>query len=109
MLAAEGIDEEEAVADFKRWRSPELLTKKGAKPQPGLALLDQISTIVQPVERSLYIEYEQLARKRVELRDEDDWPVAAVAAIEAVGGLHVSKISKSPSCPVHGPEPWVGT
>lgn len=38
-----------------------------------------MSRIVAPVDKSLYEEFEQLARERVEARDADDWPVVAVA------------------------------
>ena len=43
--------------------------------------LDQLSGTVQLIERSLYGDYEQLARERVQLRDPDDWPVVAVALL----------------------------
>ena len=39
------------------------------------------SLIVEPVDRSLYEDYEEAARARVLPRDLDDWPVAAVALL----------------------------
>jgi len=36
---------------------------------------------VQPVDRSLYRDFEQLARERIEIRDPDDWPVVAVGLL----------------------------
>ena len=49
--------------------------------ESGLAILEQISQLVVPVDRSLYgdRDYERLARERIETRDPDDWPVLAVA------------------------------
>ena len=48
-------------------------------PLPGLAVLDEVSNIVECVDQSLYEEYENIARERVTPRDPDDWPVVAVA------------------------------
>jgi predicted nucleic acid-binding protein len=59
----------------------DLLERRGRDPQAGLMALEQLSGIVQLVERSLYTDYEQVARERVELRDPDDWPVLAVALL----------------------------
>jgi len=47
----------------------------------ALSVLDQISLIVEPVDRSLYEDYQEIARARVLPRDPDDWPVAAVALL----------------------------
>jgi predicted nucleic acid-binding protein len=35
--------------------------------------------LVREIERDLYAQYEAVARQRIDLRDEDDWPVLAVA------------------------------
>jgi predicted nucleic acid-binding protein len=56
-----------------------VLEKRGLEPESGLAILEQISQLVLPVDRSLYGDYERLARERIETRDPDDWPVVAVA------------------------------
>jgi predicted nucleic acid-binding protein len=37
--------------------------------------------MVEPVDRSLYEDYEKLARERVLTRDADDWPIVAVALL----------------------------
>jgi predicted nucleic acid-binding protein len=58
---------------------PQVLTGRGEDPEAGLAVLDQIELLVQPVHRDLYGDLEQLARERVAIRDIDDWPVIAVA------------------------------
>ena len=57
----------------------QVLHKRGLDVESGLALLEQISQLVVPVDRSLYGDYERLARERIEIRDPDDWPVVAVA------------------------------
>jgi len=58
-----------------------LLEKRGRDPAAGLVALDQLSGMVQPVDRSLYGDFEQLARERIEIRDPDDWPVVAVGLL----------------------------
>jgi len=58
-----------------------LLVKRHRDNAAGLAALDQLSRIVQVVDRSLYGEFEQLARARIEIRDPDDWPVVALALL----------------------------
>src|SRR6266446_9118599 len=37
--------------------------------------------MVEPVDRSLYEDFENLARERVLTRDPDDWPIIAVALL----------------------------
>lgn len=60
---------------------PYVSERKGLDPIAGLAVLDGIERIVEAIDRSLYEEYEQLARERVQGRDPDDWPVVAVAML----------------------------
>jgi len=50
----------------------------------GLTVLDQIGRVVERVDRSLYEEYESLARARIGLRDPQDWPVVATALLLAL-------------------------
>jgi len=47
----------------------------------GLSVLEQIGRIVEQVDRSLYEEYQNAARGRIDLRDPDDWPVVATALL----------------------------
>jgi predicted nucleic acid-binding protein len=47
----------------------------------GLSVLDQVCHIVERVDRSLYEEYEAVARERIGARDPDDWPVVATALL----------------------------
>lgn len=58
---------------------PEVLSGRGDDPEVGLVVLRQIGTLVQPVDRALYGDFEQLARGRMATRDIEDWPVVAVA------------------------------
>lgn len=44
-------------------------------------MLDQVALIVQPVDKSLYEDYQEAASARVFPRDPDDWPVVAVALL----------------------------
>ncbi|HEV2990318.1 MAG TPA: PIN domain-containing protein [Candidatus Angelobacter sp.] len=60
-----------------------ILERRGIDPAPGMTALDQISKIVQSVDRSLYEDYEEPARERIK-RDPDDWPIIAVALL--IGG-----------------------
>jgi predicted nucleic acid-binding protein len=57
------------------------LEKRGCDTATALAALDELSGIVQVVDRNLYGDFEQLARERIEIRDPDDWPVVAVALL----------------------------
>jgi len=43
-------------------------------PGVGLTLLDEISLIVEPVDRTLYEIYEVIARDRIASRDVEAWP-----------------------------------
>ncbi len=58
---------------------PGVLTSRGEDPEVGLAVVEQIRALVTPVHRALYQDLEQSARRRVATRDEEDWPVVAVA------------------------------
>jgi predicted nucleic acid-binding protein len=60
---------------------PDLSERRGFDPAVGLSVLDQIGRMVEPVDRSLYEDYENLARERVLTRDADDWPIIAVALL----------------------------
>ena len=66
--------------DARRYLS-QVLEKRGLNPESGLGIFEQISQLVEPVDRSLHGDYERLARERIEIRDPDDWPVVAVALL----------------------------
>jgi len=48
---------------------PGILKRCGRDPQAGLAVLDQMSLLVQPVDRALYQSFESPARERVAGRE----------------------------------------
>jgi predicted nucleic acid-binding protein len=60
---------------------PDLSERRGFDPAVGLSVLEEIGRMVEPVDRSLYEDYENLARERVVTRDPDDWPIVAVALL----------------------------
>ncbi len=60
---------------------PAILEGRGVDSHSGLAVLNEIGLLVQPVDRELYQEHEQVARERISGRDVDDWPVVAVAIL----------------------------
>jgi len=61
--------------------SPDVSERRGFDVDLAFSILEQIGQIIQPVDRSLYEEYEEIARKRVLPRDPEDWPVAATALL----------------------------
>jgi predicted nucleic acid-binding protein len=67
--------------DDARKYIPEIAKRRRIDPALGLSVLDQVSDIVQSVDRSLYEEYEKVARERVLPRDPDDWPIVSVALL----------------------------
>jgi predicted nucleic acid-binding protein len=60
---------------------PAILKDRGVDPHYGLAVLNDIGLLVQPVDRELYQEHEQIAQERMSARDIEDWPVVAVAIL----------------------------
>jgi predicted nucleic acid-binding protein len=67
-----------AFQEAREWL-PKILERRQLPPAPALAALGLIADLVQEIERDLYAQYEAVARQRIDLRDEDDWPVLAVA------------------------------
>jgi predicted nucleic acid-binding protein len=47
----------------------------------ALAFLTDIESIVQSIPANLYHSYEARARRRIERRDPDDWPIVAAALL----------------------------
>ena len=67
-------------ADARKY-VPSLSSKRGINAEPGLAVLNQLSRLVEIVDRSLYEEHELSARERMISRDVDDWPIVASALL----------------------------
>jgi predicted nucleic acid-binding protein len=65
--------------DDARKYIPQVLSSRGDAPETGIAVLDQIRLLVQPVDEALYRDFGQLARERMAARDVEDWPIVAVA------------------------------
>jgi predicted nucleic acid-binding protein len=62
---------------------PDIAGRRNFDSVVGLALLDQIARIVEVVDRSLYEDFEEMARARIQSRDPEDWPVVATALMLA--------------------------
>ena len=58
---------------------PILFEKRKLPPDDALTVLDQLSSLIQIVDSSLYSLHEQEAKNRIAIRDLDDWSVVAVA------------------------------
>jgi predicted nucleic acid-binding protein len=59
----------------------DLAIRRGFDPAAGLRVLDQVTNIVEIVDRSLYEEYEEMARNRIAIRDPADWPIVATSLL----------------------------
>jgi predicted nucleic acid-binding protein len=60
---------------------PDLAKRRRVDSQLAQSMLEHISRIVEPVDKSLYESHEKLARERIEHRDPRDWPVISVAML----------------------------
>ncbi len=58
---------------------PGILQARKIPVAPAMATLDLLPALVQIVEAETYASFESIARKRLDRRDEDDWPVLAAA------------------------------
>jgi predicted nucleic acid-binding protein len=67
--------------DDARKYIPDVSSLRRIDPLPGLAVLEEVSNIVESVDQSLYEDFETVARERVTSRDPDDWPVVAVVLL----------------------------
>jgi predicted nucleic acid-binding protein len=67
-------------ADARKYL-PEIAAKRGIDSAPGVEVLEQISHLVEIVDRSLYEEHEASARERMISRDEADWPIVATSLL----------------------------
>src|SRR5579862_7394834 len=58
---------------------PEILQKRGIHPEVALTVLDELSVLIGCIDVEIYGPFETAARRRLQKRDEDDWPVLATA------------------------------
>jgi predicted nucleic acid-binding protein len=54
---------------------PDFSERRAVDAAIGLTVLEEVGRIVEPVDRSLYEDFENIARERVLARDPDDWPI----------------------------------
>ncbi len=62
-----------------RQHLPMILKRRGLDSGPAMCVLEGLTSLVQPIEQSLYQSYEMRARSRMVGRDLRDWPVMALA------------------------------
>ena len=67
-----------AYADARE-HLPLILSRRGIDGAAGLAVLEALGALVTSVEADLYAPLELIARRRMRLRDEEDWPILAAA------------------------------
>ena len=60
---------------------PDMAKRRRLDSKLALSVLEQVSPIVELVDKSLYEGHEKLARERIERRDPRDWSVVAVALL----------------------------
>ena len=60
-----------------REQLPGILERRRVPVDPAMATLDSLGDLVQTVEFETYEPFEALARQRIAIRDEDDWPILA--------------------------------
>lgn len=60
---------------------PNLLLKRGVDPQQALLFLQELMTIIQVIDDVLLEDYQLFAKKLLRQRDENDWPILAVALL----------------------------
>lgn len=60
---------------------PRILKHRGLPVVPALETLGLIGSAVRVVEAEIYVPMETLARQRLARRDENDWPILALALV----------------------------
>jgi predicted nucleic acid-binding protein len=58
---------------------PSLFKKRNLPPELALKLLNELKPFIQIVEQTIYQEHAVDAKKRIETRDLQDWPIVATA------------------------------
>nr|MDP2192883.1 PIN domain-containing protein [Rhodoferax sp.] len=53
--------------------------QRGIKSEAAMTVLNNLESIVQPIDFDLYAGLQQQALQRIAVRDADDWPVLACA------------------------------
>lgn len=58
---------------------PILFKKKSLPAEPALRVLAALKSVIQILDEGIYSEYTEEAKRRMENRDPEDWPIAAAA------------------------------
>ena len=58
---------------------PGILVKRGIDPEAALAVLAELTVLIGCIDAEVYAPFEMAARRRLQKRDEEDWPVLAAA------------------------------
>ena len=67
-----------AYVDARKYL-PDILKKRNINDSAAMLVLDQLETIIHPIDIVLYQNMQQKALQRIAFRDADDWPVLACA------------------------------
>jgi predicted nucleic acid-binding protein len=67
-----------AYVDARKYL-PDILKKRNINESAAMSVLDQLETIIHPIDIILYQSMQQKALQRIAFRDADDWPVLACA------------------------------
>lgn len=62
-----------------RQHLPAILEKRGVEPEPFLDAINILETVVVPISEEVYGSFEEDAKRRIEARDVQDWPLLALA------------------------------
>jgi predicted nucleic acid-binding protein len=67
-----------AIAEARE-HLPDILLKRGINPESAMAVLDELLELIACIDAEVYGRFETTARRRLQRRDEEDWPVLATA------------------------------
>ncbi len=70
----------ETLEDANRYL-PDILEKRGLPAAPAFAILNRLQELVEFLSIDYFSAAEQTARSRLGRRDEDDWPIIALAIV----------------------------
>lgn len=60
---------------------PPILQRRGVDAEAALSSLNLLLRGINVLDEEIYGEYEEIARKRMQKRDEEDWPIMACALL----------------------------
>jgi predicted nucleic acid-binding protein len=67
--------------DDARRHVPIIAAKRGTNPAESLEILEGLTLLIEPIDRTLYEAHEKQARARIQRRDPDDWPILAASLL----------------------------